>query len=109
MNETYSPDRWVILKLTNKDGEIQHRVHSGWFGGYLDGDYWRLSSGIESVVENKGVFTFTTRSGSEYVCTKNSYGMSSLMGSALSYAKSKFVGIDIEILAEDALMALTSK
>lgn len=106
MNDTYNPDRWVILKLTNEDGENQYRVHTGWYGGYLDGDYWRLSSGIESIVENNGIFTFTTRSGSEYICNQTSYGMSGLMLSALTYIKSTFKNINIDVLEEDQLPSL---
>ena len=43
MNE-YRPDNWVVIKL--KGDDPHYRVLAGCSGGYLDGDSWRMNSGI---------------------------------------------------------------
>ena len=42
----------------------------GWSGGYLDGDSWRLNSGIVDVEETADSFIFIGGSGSRYICDK---------------------------------------
>ena len=56
MNE-YNPDRWVILKLINNQKTI-YKVLGGWFGGYLQGDSWRINSGITKVELDGDVYKF---------------------------------------------------
>lgn len=75
MNEYY-PDNWVVLKI--KQGKLDsgfYKVLAGWSGGYLDGDSWRMNSGISKVTENGDYFEFWGYSGSCYVCHKDSYGL----------------------------------
>jgi hypothetical protein len=55
-------------------------VFAGWYGGYLNGDSWKLSSGITSVEEFEDRFEFMNYSGSLYVCRKDSKGMGGYMG-----------------------------
>lgn len=81
MNE-YNPDRWVILKLTNNQ-KIFYKVLGVWFGGYLQGDSWRVNSGITKVELDGDVYKFYGRSGSVYICNKNNYGMTVLMASII--------------------------
>lgn len=67
---TYVPDNWVIIKI---DGDDPHyRVLGGRSGGYLDGDSWRMNSGIVSVKETADVYEFYGASGSCYICYKSS-------------------------------------
>ena len=47
-----TPDSWVVLKITAETGVI-YKVLAGWSGGYLDGDSWRLNSGINIVFERE--------------------------------------------------------
>lgn len=68
----YKPDRWVVLKLPTG-----YKVLAGWSGGYLDGDSWRLNSGIKSVDAQGTMFWFTGHSGSVYQCHSDSYGFNS--------------------------------
>lgn len=75
---TYNPDRWVILKLTAPKDTV-YKVFAGWYGGYANGDSWKLSSGITSVEEFEDRFEFMNYSGSLYVCPKNAKGMSGYM------------------------------
>lgn len=77
---TYRPDRWVVVKdLRNGD----HRIMGSWYGGYLDGDSWRMSSGIVDVVEDGQHYNVHNYSGSVYVCYKDSEGVSAYSSSVL--------------------------
>lgn len=66
----YYPDCWVVLKLSQG-----YKVLAGWSGGYLDGDSWRMNSGITHVEEKDDRFTFYGVTGSLYVCYKGLYGL----------------------------------
>jgi hypothetical protein len=69
MNEF--PDRWVLLKLPDN----QYKVFGSWAGGYLDGDRWKLNSGIQSVTQDEEYYYFNGFSGSCYQCHKLGYGV----------------------------------
>ena len=80
---TYTPDSWVIVELFDPSetatGPI-FKVLGGWSGGYLDGDSWRLNSGITKVVvDDIGgqdiEFYIHGHSGSVYHVWKNRYGL----------------------------------
>jgi hypothetical protein len=79
---TYTPDRWVVLTITRGNESI-NKVFAGWYGGYLDGDAWKISSGIIEVKEDSTRFTFENESGSVYLCHKKAYGLSGYMASIL--------------------------
>ena len=68
----YYPDKWMIIRIEGTDPHF--RVFGSWSGGYLDGDSWRLNSGIESVVEDGNYYNFIGHSGSVYRCHKEMYG-----------------------------------
>lgn len=73
----YSPDRWIIVEMEQKDGEGPIcKVFGNWYGGYLGSDSWKLSSGICKVVEHDEHYEIHNVSGSIYTCYKNSYGTS---------------------------------
>jgi len=71
----YHPDRWLMVCLTT-DSKSHYRVFATWSGGYLDGDSWKLNSGVVQVTETKDKYSFHGSSGSLYVCRKNGYGSS---------------------------------
>jgi len=75
-NITETPDKWVILKLPNN----YYKVFGTWGGGYLDGDRWKLNSGIEKV-EQDDYYYFIGYSGSCYKCYKKGYGTATSYGS----------------------------
>jgi hypothetical protein len=70
----YNPDKWVVVKITGKDTPPVYKVFACWYGGYLDGDSWKLNSGITRVTETGDYFFFDGSSGSVYSCLKGCYG-----------------------------------
>ena len=67
----YTPDNWVVIKM---DGDAAHyRVLAGWSGGYLDGNSWKVNSGIVRVEIDGDYYRFYGLSGSCYSCHKESY------------------------------------
>jgi len=84
MGNKYTPDRWIVIEIEQKGKEPWRRILSGWYGGYLGSDSWRLSSGITKVVEHEKYYEIHNESGSEYTCYKGSHGCSSLMGGVLN-------------------------
>jgi hypothetical protein len=79
---THNPDRWVIVG----DGS-NFKVLGGWSGGYLDGDSWRLSSGLERIEEDGDYYLMHNYSGSVYKCHKNGEGMIMIMSGIFSQLK----------------------
>lgn len=63
------PCRWLLVEV----GDL-HKVFAVWTGGYLDGDAWRMNSGIESVEVDGDYFLMHGFSGSVYRCHKDQYG-----------------------------------
>jgi hypothetical protein len=67
----HEPNNWVVIKM---DGDDPHyRVLAGWSGGYLDGDSWKMNSGITRVEDDGDCYNFYGSSGSCYSCYKESY------------------------------------
>ena len=72
-NVSETPDQWVIVKI-EQGGNALYKVFGSWFGGYLDGDRWKMNSGISRVEEQEGYYYFFGYSGSCYKCSKKGYG-----------------------------------
>lgn len=92
------PDKWVILEfLSEKHGTFK-KILSSWFGGYLAGDSWKLSSPIISITEKDTFYEIVTES-SVYVCYKNLYGMNTytygVYNNILDAAKTKNIQISL--------------
>ena len=99
MNYDTCPDRWVIIKLPDC-----YKVFGTWIGGYLDGDAWRVNSGITEVQEDEKYFYFHGHSGSIYRCHKNSYGTNTYTQGVLDlmFRKAKEQSdVEIETLNKD--------
>ena len=95
----YYPDNWVILKITNEDETI-YKVLAGWSGGYLDGDAWRMNSGITKVEQNGGFYEFYGQTGSIYVCHKDTYRLTMANAGMYNQLKEQF-GDAVELMPED--------
>lgn len=79
----HRPHMWVVVEITFADGSVQDSVFGGWTGGYLDSEYWRLSSGIVSVKDTGDQYEIENNSGSLYIVKKTSYGISGYPANAL--------------------------
>lgn len=91
------PGKWIVIKLSPKNKEPFYKVLASFSGGYLDGDSWKMNSGITKVVETDTHFEFYGMSGSCYDCKKTAYGMHSLSESILNHAIAHSYKADIVI------------
>jgi len=97
-----TPDAWVII-------EIQDPIHpgmpplqkilSGWSGGYLYGDSWRMSSPIKQldIKIEEDFFTVETSSGSVYTLWKSRQELRMSNAGIYNQLKEKF-GDRVEII-----------
>jgi hypothetical protein len=97
----YTPDRWIVVNFVN-NGERFNKVLVEWKGGYADGDYWRMNSGITAVEEEGNYYNFHGATGSIYRCAKHRYGVTGLAADVLRNLldKNSDTGI-IQALPED--------
>ena len=99
----YYPDNWVVLKIKEgKDADPIYKVLGGWSGGYLDGDSWRMNSGITKVVEKHHHYEFYGASGSVYLCGRKRYGLRMNNAGVYNQLKEKF-GDAVDLMSEDTL------
>ena len=97
----YSPDNWGLVKI-DTDGKdplpFIYKVIGGWSGGYLDGDSWRMNSGITKVTEKGDYILFSGFSGSVYECYRESEGLRGMAAQVFYNMK------DDEIFKMDAIL-----
>lgn len=79
----YNPDKWIILKIKAKT-ETLYKVLAGWSGGYLEGQSWKINSGISKVSKKGDYYLFEGYSGSVYKCHKKAYGTNMITGGILA-------------------------
>ena len=94
---TYTPDAWVVLEISSDDTEPIRKVLAGWYGGYANGDSWKLSSGVTNTTEYPDRYEFLNATGSLYVCYKQSQRLSGLTGSVLEYWRNQTTENSIQI------------
>jgi len=80
---SYTPDRWVMVEATSSKGESVRKILASWYGGFANGDSWKLSSGIVDAIDHGDHIEFPQHSGSVYFCGKGNYGMSMYTNSIL--------------------------
>ena len=97
----YNPDKWVVVKLTNKDNEIHYRVFACWYGGYLGSDSWQMNSGITKVNLVDDFYEFSGTSGSLYRCHTNVYGTSGYGHGVLMNMIENAKELTIELIPEE--------
>lgn len=76
----YAPDVWVVIKVTPKDEPPIYRVLAGWYGGYLNGDSWKINSGITEFTESDKFIEFGGYTGSVYKCHREAERFSRMTG-----------------------------
>jgi len=73
-----SPDCWVLVEVKYL-GETHVKILCSYYGGFANGDSWRISSAVRKIDVDGDVYRATTASGSEYVLHRGCYRMSSYM------------------------------
>ena len=48
-DNAYTPDYWTIVKITTPQDDVIYKVFATWVGGYVEGDSWKMNSGIIEV------------------------------------------------------------
>ena len=96
----YTPDNWVVIKMMPSEKDTMYKVLGGWSGGYLDGDSWRMNSGITRVEDDGNYFKFYGSSGSCYSCHKESYTLRMNNAGIWKQLKNKF-GDVVEMMDEE--------
>ena len=82
LSKDCTPDRWVMIKI-NHTSENIYKILASWYGGYTQGDIWRMNSSVVNVEEDGDFYNFYGFSGSVYRCHKNAYGMTAYASSIL--------------------------
>jgi hypothetical protein len=102
MNTEYAPDKWIVVKIEGNNIPLTYKVFACWYGGYLNGDSWKLNSGITKATETEKYWLFEGYSGSIYQCHKGSYGLHFYGSNVLNdiINKSEEVGVNVEVLPE---------
>jgi hypothetical protein len=95
----YTPDSWVVLKITTET-DVIYKVLAGWSGGYLDGDSWRMNSGITGVEKQAYLYGFYGSSGSVYWCHQGGYRLTMAIAGVYNQIKERF-GDAVEMMPED--------
>lgn len=86
----YRPDCWVIIRISPNGQEPHYRILAGWYGGYLDGDHWKINSGIEKVEVEGDYYKFIGTSGSTYYCHKEAERLSGMTSSVFNMYEEQF-------------------
>lgn len=103
-----TPDTWILVKVQNEYGLSDgKKVYCGNYGGYLNGDSWRLSSIIVKAEKLEDKTIFTTASGNQYTCFHSCYGMSSYQERVLDHfnheLENEKLGKIIPVAKEEAI------
>ena len=98
MGGNYTPDHWAVLKINGQNPH--YRVLAGWSRGYLDGDSWRLNSGVTSHEFDGDYWSFYGSSGSCYKCYVDNYRISGTMAGVYNQLLENY-GEDVIQLVED--------
>jgi hypothetical protein len=99
----YNPDKWLVVKIEGKEYPLTYKVFACWYGGYFNGDSWKLNSGITKVTKEENFYLFEGYSGSVYRCHENCYGLNMYCHSVLNniIEKSKEAGVNVEKMPDD--------
>jgi hypothetical protein len=103
MSKEYIPHKWLVVKIEGGKFPLTYKVFACWYGGYLNGDSWKMNSGITKVTKEENFYLFEGYSGSVYSCSEKRYG-ATIYGHGVLYdiiEKSKEAGVKVEIMPED--------
>lgn len=102
MKTEYHPDKWVVVKIEGASVPLTYKVFACWYGGYAQGDSWKINSGVSKAYKKECYYYFEGFSGSRYICHRESYGMNLYGHGVLNdiINKSEEAGVKVEILPE---------
>ena len=100
---TLNPDSWVIIKVTGIEAKVFYKVLAGWSGGYLDGDSWRMNSGIDKVEDDGEYWNFIGQSGSVYRCHKKGNTMRMSMAGTWDQLRNQYPD-NVELVEVDEVI-----
>ena len=101
--QTYEPDTWVILLFDYPDYGKVHKVFAGWYGGYAQGDSWKLSSGIKTFVNEGKFYSSLQESGSTHNLCKQSEKLSGYQHGLLNVWREQLDEVQGSVLVVDSL------
>lgn len=79
-----TPDKFVVVSMVEPvSGKRQKLIVSGWYGGYLHGNSWRISRCITKETEHEDRWVMETRTGSVYELFKGRGGTNSMSADIL--------------------------
>lgn len=100
---SYTPDTWVILLFDSPDYGKIHKVFAGWYGGFSQGDSWKLSSGIKTFVNEGKFYSSLQESGSTYNLYKQAEKLSGYQYGLLAGWREQMEETHGSILVVDSL------
>lgn len=80
----YNPDCWKVVEIDMPDNSKMLKVFGTWRGNYVNGDSWRLNSGVSGVEREGDLIHFYGFSGSTYTVHKDAEGTSGYTGGVLA-------------------------
>lgn len=100
MPTVYQPNNWQVIKVVPKSTpEITHyRILAGWTGSYSYGSSWKLSSGIEQIIDLTFNWKVPQTSGSVYVLNKHQEHMSVATMGVLESVQSSNPDVVLEVV-----------
>jgi len=98
----YTPDNWVIFKIDNGEHPVFYKVLAGWSGGYLDGDSWRMNSGIVKIEEDGDFWLVYGQTGSCYKLHKEANQIR--MNISHIYSELKESGMAVEVCIDEVVL-----
>lgn len=99
----YRPDNWIVLKLQSHEHSVVYKILAGWSGGYLDGDSWKLNSGITKIEEDDTHYHVHGYSGSVYILNKESECVRMNIAGQLQYLEQQVNESDIPGVSMDVV------
>ena len=106
MPKVYQPNNWQIIKVTPKDStQVPHyRILAGWTGSFTYGSSWKLSSGIEQIIDLTFNWKVPQTSKSVYILSKHQEHMSTATMGVLESVQQRSTDITLEVVEFSSIL-----
>lgn len=81
----YRPDSWIPVRIDSVKYGTFYKILASWYGGFAGSDWWKLSSGVESVTIIDDALVMPQVSGSLYICSGPCHASSLISNVLYSY------------------------